>query len=193
MSDFFFLFLSFSFFFSCFSSLLPISFVSSSSDCVSVLFCPVLPVSETPQPARSIMPVRMIMIVGNAFFFIFSLLPNILSVINKVFRFTHPSTYHQDVSSSRIPQKYPGIIPGTFALLASTRGFEPPAFRLGGERSILLSYVDMILYTDRQILYQKNLYRSKSDLSLKPDISAKSPADLRLTEKIFFIYTKRYR
>ena len=29
--------------------------------------------------------------------------------------------------------------------LVSTRGFEPPAYRLGGGRSILLSYVDLIV------------------------------------------------
>ena len=44
----------------------------------------------------------------------------------------------QDSNNAEIP----GVTPGISVLLASTRGFEPPTYRLGGGRSILLSYVD---------------------------------------------------
>ena len=36
-----------------------------------------------------------------------------------------------------------------FPFLAPTRGFEPPTYRLGGGRSILLSYVGIFLFDAR--------------------------------------------
>ncbi len=51
-------------------------------------------------------------------------------------------------------------------LLASMRGFEPPTYRLGGGRSILLSYMD--IYSNVVIITSLNLgYTDKpSDLPL---------------------------
>ncbi len=41
-------------------------------------------------------------------------------------------------------------------LMASLRGFEPPTSRLGGERSILLSYKDKLNYFNINLLKMKD-------------------------------------
>ena len=40
-------------------------------------------------------------------------------------------------------------------LLVFASGFEPLAFRLGGGRSILLSYANRTIYSQRELVYHK--------------------------------------
>ena len=68
-----------------------------------------------------------------------------------------------------------GLTPLRSLSFASTRGFEPPTYRLGGGRSILLSYVD------KSIL--------KINSTLKPNITLKPTTFLRLTQEVLTFHT----
>ena len=77
--------------------------------------------------------------------------------------------------------------------IASTRGFEPPTYRLGGGRSILLSYVDIyISYSLVSLCYIFLLRRiddRKIHHPLKPYRALESSSFCGLTHKVFLVDT----